>query len=393
MPSIFTATLIQIFVGILFFVSLLYGQHDLTVLTVLVLGVIGAAKLWTRFALSRVICRLSVNKRRVFPGEQVTLTMSAENDKLLPIWLEIQAPLGNLLQNVSGEKIFAKASNLLWYERIQFQREFIAEQRGVYQIGPLDLQAGDIFSFFSKRERIAESQTLTIYPRLVSLKPFSLPRRDFFGAPKAKSPVPDPIYILGTRDYQHGQPSKHIHWKASARHNHLQEKVFESTVQEKVLLAVDAESFAERVAEDDFERALEVVASLAVRFDKRGHALGFVTNGMVKGKNSAIAPVSRHDKQLAGILEILACLEMKSARAMKDVLRQALTGAWGICCVYFSYQNDETVFSANNFLTQRRIPTQFIVSQRHVLPKQDQFGNQPKIHDLADLWIPEVVKQ
>lgn len=392
MPSIFTATFIQVIVAILFFVSLLYGQRDLTFLTFLVLGVIGGARLWTRFAFASLECHLMIDKRRVFPGEHVTLTIRAENAKPLPIWLEVQVRLDSLLQNISGERIFARACTLLWYERTEFQCEFTAERRGFYQIGHLDIQAGDIFSFFSRRRQIAESQNLIIYPKLVSLKLFSLPRRDFFGTPRAKSPVPDPIYILGTRDYQERQPSKYIHWKASARHNQLQEKVFESTVQEKVLLVADVEAFAQHAAAEDFERTLEVIASLAVRFEKRGHAVGFVTNGVAKGKNAAIVPVSRNDMQLAGILEILACLEMKPASAMKNALREALLGTWGVSCIYFSYQNDETVFSANSFLGQSKIPAQFIVCHRESYVKQDHLWNQPRIRELTDLWTQEVVE-
>ena len=89
-----------------------------------------------------------------------------------------------------------------------------------------------------------------------------------------------------------------FHWKASARHNRLQEKVFESTHQEKILLVVDVGSFARHQAEEDFERALEVVASLAVRLDQQGHALGLIANGCLVGGGPAIVPVARNDQQL-----------------------------------------------------------------------------------------------
>ncbi|MBW1691959.1 MAG: DUF58 domain-containing protein, partial [Deltaproteobacteria bacterium] len=49
--------------------------------------------------------------------------------------------------------------------------------------------------------------------------------------------------MLGTRDYQNWRPARHIHWKASASHNRLQEKVFEPSEQEKVLLAVEVSQF------------------------------------------------------------------------------------------------------------------------------------------------------
>lgn len=384
-PSLFTITLIQFFVGALLFIALLYGQRDLTVLTLLVLGVISGARLWARMSLSGVKCHLMLDKRKVFPGEKLTLRISAENAKLLPIWLEMKVPIGSLLQRSSGERVLTKESSLLWYQRTHFEWDLTAERRGVYQIGPLHILAGDLFSFFSKHKRAEEFHSIIVYPRLVSLKSFSLPRRDFFGVPRAKSPVQDPIYILGTRDYQHGQPSKYIHWKASARHNRLQEKVFESTQQEKVLLVVNVDPFARCKAEEDFERTLEVVASLAVRLDQRGHSVGLVANGTVKGGGPAIVPVARNYQQLPAILELLARLQMKPDRDLKDLLRHRLALAWGISCVYFSHEEDETVFSAKEYFTQRKTPVTFFVCQPHLLAGEDRPEVQRKIYRLDDI--------
>jgi len=384
-PSLFTITLIQFFVGALLFIALLYGQRDLTVLTLLVLGVISGARLWARMSLSGIKYRLRIDKQKVFPGEKLTLKLSAENAKLLPIWLEMKVPIGSLLQRSSGERVLTKESSLLWYQRTHFEWDLTAERRGVYQIGPLHILAGDLFSFFSKHKRAEEFHSIIVYPRLVSLKSFSLPRRDFFGVPRAKSPVQDPIYILGTRDYQHGQPSKYIHWKASARHNRLQEKVFESIQQEKVLLVVNVDPFARCKAEEDFERTLEIVASLAVRLDQRGHSVGLVANGTVKGGGPAIVPVARNYQQLPAILELLARLQMKPDRDLKDLLRHRLALAWGISCVYFSHEEDETVFSAKEYFTQRKTPVTFFVCQPHLPAGEDRPEVQRKIYRLDDI--------
>lgn len=388
--SLFTITPVQVFVTVLLFVALLNGQRDLIVLTLLVLGIIGGTRLWARISLARLECRFDVDKWHVFRGEQIILTAGAENAKPLPIWLKLQIPIGNLLQYSTGERVFAQSSSLLWYERRRFRWEFVAERRGVYQIGPLGIQAGDLFSFFSRSKRLDASHSLVVYPRLVSLNPVSLPKRDFFGAPRAPSPVQDPIYILGTRDYQHGQPSKHIHWKASARHDRLQEKVFESTVQEKVLLVVDAEPFERLEMEDNFERVLEIVASLAVRLDKQGHAVGLVTNGAVNGKASGSVPAARHDQQVSTILEVLARLEMNAGVELKEVLRRSLADTWGISCIYFSCEEDETVLTASEFFARRRTPALFVVSHPRLTEELDQPERRHRVLCVDDLYTAAV---
>jgi len=363
-PSLFVIPLILLFVGALLFIALLHGQHDLIVLTLLILGVMIGARLWTWRSLSRLRHRLTVDRKRVFPGEHLTLKMIAENGKLLPIWLQMRIPVGGLLRP-PGERVLTKESSLLWYQRAHFEWDLTAERRGVYQIGPLQIEAGDLFSFFSKRKRTEEVHAIIVYPRLVPLKSFFLPRQDFFGVPKAKSPVQDPVYILGTRDYQQGQPAKYIHWKASARHNRLQEKVFESTHQEKILLAINVSPFEQDKAEEEFEHALEVAASLAVRLDEQGLSVGLVANGKVKGGGPAFVPTARNPQQIPAILELLARLEMKPDGDLKDALGRRLSQSWGISCVYFSHR-EEDILSAKEYLAWRRTPAIFVVSQPHV---------------------------
>jgi uncharacterized protein (DUF58 family) len=232
------------------------------------------------------------------------------------------------------------------------------------------MKVSDLLGFYPREKRTEGDIHVVVYPRLVPLKPFSLPRRDFFGVPGARSPVQDPIYILGTRDYQHWRPSRHIHWKASARHNRLQEKVFEPSEQEKVLLAVEVSQFERADASPSFERTLEVVGSLAVRFHRRGYALGLVTNGVVEGGPSVL-PIGRSPQQLPSILEILARLKMRSNGNLVDTLYRALALPWGVSCVHFSCEQDERTRATAQYFSHRRIPIIFVVCSSHALWEGD----------------------
>jgi uncharacterized protein (DUF58 family) len=388
-PSIFVIPLMQFFVGLLLFIALLYGLRDLTVLAFLILGLAAGAKLWTRMSLSGIKSHSMVDKSKVFPGEKITLRISAENEKFLPIWLQIKVPVNGSLHPSTGETTLTKESSLLWYQRAYFQWELIAQRRGVHQIGPPHIIAGDLFAFFSREKKAEESHHIVIYPRLVSLKSFSLPRRDFFGVSGAKSPVQDPIYILGTRDYQHGQPSKYIHWKATARHHRLQGKVFEPTEQEKVLLVVDVDQFASHKAEEEFEHTLEIVASLAVRMDKRGYALGLVTNGAIVGEGPTLVPIARNRQQLPAILEVLARLQMEPKWDILDILRRGLELHWGMSCAHFSYEEDRTVAAAEEYFKHRKTPVQFFVCRPRFTSREDSPKAWRKIRCLDDICIKE----
>ena len=359
LPSLFLIPFVLAIVGLFLFMALLNGQRDLTVLSLVLFGVAAGAKLWTRWSLAGIECSVSIDKRRVFPGEKLFLKATAENRKILPVWLQVRAPVGGLVHGESAETAVTAESGLLWYQKASFRWELTALRRGIHHIGPLGITSGDLFGFFPKEKEMAEIIEVVVYPRLVPLKSLTAPRRDFFGIPGAESPVEDPVYILGTRDYQHGRPAKYIHWKATARHHKLQEKIFEPSAQEKMLLVVDVGQFSRHGAEEAFERMLETVASVAVRLAERGCAVGLITNGRMTGEGSSIVSVTRNPRQMTILLEALARVRMEPARGLIDTFRLHLRVPWGISCLYFALEKDETAQMAREYFTQRRVPFLF----------------------------------
>jgi uncharacterized protein (DUF58 family) len=360
LPSAFIIPLVQFLVGVCLFIALLYGQRDLTILALLVLGITIGTNLWSRLGLSGIRCSSVVDKYKLFPGESLTLNVSAKNAKFLPVWLQMDMHVEGALDPSSGEMSFSGDCWLLWYQQAHFNWGLAARRRGVYRVGSAHMKVGDLLGFFPREKWAAGDIDVIVYPRLVPLKPLSLPSRDFFGLPGAKSPVQDPIYILGTRDYQHGRPARHINWKASARHNRLQEKVFEPSEQKKVLLAVEVSQFEKANASESFERTLEVVGSLAVESYQRGYALGLVTNGVVEGGPPFLS-MGRSPQKLPSILEILARMKMRADGTITDTLNRILELPWGVSCVHFSYEQDEGTRATAQYFSHRKIPMIFVV--------------------------------
>ena len=387
-PTIFIVPLMQFFVGILLFVALLQSRRDLAVLALLVLGVTVGARLWSRMSLSGIEYSSLVDKEKIFPGEVLTLHIGVKNKKFLPIWLQMNVALDGSLKPFSEDTTFTNESGLLWFQRVRFQWKLVAQRRGIYRVGPPYIKVADPFGFFPREKVEKADLRVIVYPRLVSLKPFSLPRRDFFGVPGAKSPVQDPVYILGTRDYQQWRPARYIHWKASARHHRLQEKVFEPSEQLKILFVVDVNQFEKNNAADDFEHTLETVASLAVQCDQRGYAVGFVTNGVVDGGVNILS-IARNPQQVSSILEALARLKMKGKGNLLDTFQLGLHLAWGITCIYFCYDKDATTSAIKDSFSLRKIPMEFVVCRHRSLAENAEDKIQAKVYTLDEIRIKE----
>jgi len=382
-PTIFNSLFVLFFVSIFLFIALLYRQNDLSLLAVLILMVVGGAKAWTHMSATRIRLDNAMDNQRVFPGESITLTTTIENGKWLPVWLKIKWSFDGALETV-GEKegTVRHEAAVLWHQTVKFQQALVALRRGVYQVGPPRIRTSDFLGFFEKEISARDVTQLLVYPRLVSIKPVAIRRRDLFGVPGAQSPVKDPVYILGTRDYQPNSPSRHIHWKASARHVRLQQKIFEPSEQAKVLLTLDVGSFQKSDREEYFEHTLEIVASLAVNLDNMGFAVGFAANGILKGGSLSAVPLARGPGQIPAILETLARMQPTPTGTVTKVITQFLGSQRGISCVHFCHDADSSVTEIEKFFRKRQIPFSFVTCRPNLNTQLSEGKNRFSIDDI-----------
>lgn len=362
--SMLTIPFSQVVIGVLLFIALLHGQQALALVLLLLLALIAGTRFWGRSSLNRLVLSTSVDLYRLFPGNTCTLTVHIKNNGWLPTWLKIDLSQDGELESIDGDSyalLPSQESSLLWYQQAVNKWHLKAHRRGVYQIGVSNIRAGDLFGFFCRDRQVDKFQQILVYPQLVPLTPIPLSRQDVWGVPGTVHPVKDPVYLLGTQDYQHSQPAKHIHWKASARTDCLQEKLFESTSQEKVILLFDVIPYVVHTAEDSFERTIEVVASLGLRLLEKGQAVGFITNADMKAFGVRVLPPSQGRHRAQAMLELLAKITMKACEDFSSTLDNHANLLRNVSCVYFSYCCDTNVVEVDRRLHQRRLPRVFVV--------------------------------
>ena len=382
--TIFTSRFLFFIVLSFFLISLLNYQSDMTVLTLIVIGIILFTMLWSRFSVSKLKIEFKVDKHRVFPDEEIKIDVRAENNKLLPVCLKISLEFA---QSFFVSKSPASSNSfLLWFQRSSFTWKLTSLKRGCFNIGHPQIAVSDLFGFFPKQQTRNDSADLIVFPKISGIRPFSLPEQKFFSIPGARSPVLDPVYIIGTRDYQSSTPARLIHWKPSARLCKLQEKVCEPSIQGKVLLVVDVNLFFENRAEEDFERMLEATASMAVYFERKGNAVGFMTNAKIAGAKSGFIPLSRNRNNLPMILETIARMEMKSACSLADIFHHHISVLWGINCIFCSYSIDESILKMKAFYTAKRIPVKYFVSSTDAL-KEDMAFALDSVHPIDSICL------
>jgi hypothetical protein len=151
---------------------------------------------------------------------------------------------------------------------------------------------------------------------------------------------------------------------------------------------VDVMQFEKQSARDDFEKTLEVAASLAVQCEQNGYAVGFLTNGKVKG-GQAFLPVTRGRQQLLAILETLARLDMKSQEPFVDLFLNEISFHWGISGVCFYHEPDESLNTLDSYLLKRHIPTVFMVCRTGSASEDDMNAPEGRARLLDTIRIEE----
>jgi uncharacterized protein (DUF58 family) len=384
--TIFAVPLVRIMVAPLLLTALLNGQTALALLSILILVIVTGAKIWSSIAMKAVSFHLALDRTRAFPGEPILLSISARNEKSLPLRLRLTMPESTNIIAASGGKPSTLESGLLWYETAFFEYRFTTLKRGIYPVGRLKGSISDLLGFFQREIKSDQEVELVVYPAIHPVNDINIPRRELFGIPGDKNPVHDPAYLLGTREYQPWQPARYIHWKASARRQILQEKLFQPSEQEKVLLAMGIGGLQNMTDEDTLEKELEASASLSVYLERKGCSVGLATDASVKGTGSAGVPVGRGGGQVARILEIMARIRPQKKGTLLEAIRSVLSTSRGVTCIHFTAQELEAEAQLYDFLRKRKIPILRVFCGKESSFSGDA-GTRREIH-LDDVIVP-----
>ena len=242
------------YVGVaILLVSLLIHQPLLFLLGLLVLLILGTADIWAKFCMHDLRYSREFSEKRVLFGEEITLSISLENAKLLPLpWLEIEETVPRSLtftgrslrmQLSSNAVILESLFSLHWYERVTRRYTVYCNARGVHAFGPTTLRSGDVYGFQSRQESFANRQYLLVYPMVVPITRFGLPARHPFGDYKTpRRLLEDPSRVIGVREYMYGDDLRRVHWKATARMMQLQSKVYQPTTTYTLVIFLNAVS-------------------------------------------------------------------------------------------------------------------------------------------------------
>lgn len=320
------------------------------------------AQLWSKHVFDRVSYERHMPENRAFAGESVPLTLRLVNDKLLPVpWIEVRDPIpeGVLLEEKHTAQapfpnyvFLTRSTHLSSYERINWPVEFRAMNRGYYRLGPARMNSGDLFGLFPAERNDRKEDGVIIYPRVYTLPELGLPSERPFGERRGRDRIfEDPGRIGGIREYRPGDPMRRIDWKASARLQALQSKVYEPSSTLHMLVAVNVHTLAhswEGYVPELLERVLSVGASVATYGFDAGYAIGLTANGSYPSSDRPMrVPVGRRSDQLMRVLEAMAVVGPLTLTPLESILdSESQSFPYGATLVCVTCRMDESLAAA-----------------------------------------------
>jgi uncharacterized protein (DUF58 family) len=213
--------------------------------------------------------------------------------------------------HLPNQGLLTHVFSLRWYERARRYYTLKFRKRGVYQVGPVRLESGDLFGIYEQSKELAPTDLLTVFPELLPFADLQLPADDPFGDRRSKRRLyEDQNQPIGVRDYLPEDSFRKVHWPATAHTGQLQVKVFQPTSANIMVICLNISTFArhwEGTNPELFEHVIKIAATLATKGIEDGYRVGLIANGCLAHADQPFRiPPGRSPKQLSSLLEALA---------------------------------------------------------------------------------------
>jgi uncharacterized protein (DUF58 family) len=350
---------------------------------------------WKRLALAKVIFQHRWRYRRGFPGEEITIKVTVENQKPLPLtWLRVTEPWPHQVfpEKDDEKRSYTVEQNELASlyalrpkQRITRQLKLELGERGVYKIGPATLESGDPFGFFSTQREQGTVEEITVFPRLLPFSNLGLRSNDPFGERSSKRRLFfDQNLPIGVRPYHPEDDFRRIHWSASARTGELQVKEYQPVSTRVMMVGLNVLTTAKPwlgTRRNLMEQLISTAASICYQGVNDGYAVGLVSNGcLTHADHPFILPPNRSPDQLATLLHALAAVTPYTSASFEAYLLNVMSKVpYGATLVLITGLNSDTLWATLQRLMKYR-PVITLISLDETPP--------PKIQNVNMVHLP-----
>lgn len=262
--------------------------------------------------------------RGVYEQGQLKTTFYLENESNFPL----AAPLAtDRLPFNRDFKSRARFPGLVYPGQVMANRYKTScrAQFGRYTLGPTAIQLSDPLGVAKLKRTFERYQPITLYPQWSKLRwlPIYGGRRRFTDHTKSSSKTARGQDIYGLREYERGDPMRHIHWRSVAKHDELMVKQFEFPAARTVHVFLDLHHERKRGlgTHSTRQETAHLAASTAAYAIHAGHRVSF----HARGDQYYYLPPRGGDQQLFSLLELLVDIRQEGETPLDELLTAELT--------------------------------------------------------------------
>lgn len=223
------------------------------------------------------------------------------------------------------------------------QMELLPLRRGLLRLKGLIIARADPIGLFRAFIRVPLPQSVLILPRRYRLPPIALPGSFKYqeGGVAMASNVGQSDEFVSLREYRHGDPVRHIHWRTWARVGRPVVKEFEDEFFVRHALVLD--TFTDYEHSEVFEEAVSVAASFACTITTQESLLDLLFVG-AKSYCFTAGRGLAHSDQMLEILASVTTSTEQSFSALESLVLDHASGVSGCIAVLLAWDEARQEF-------------------------------------------------
>lgn len=228
-------------------------------------------------------------------------------------------------------------------QEIEVRVELTPLRRGVLRLNGVTLARPDPLGLFRAFTTIPSPQTAMVLPRRYPLPPIALPGTMKYqaGGIALASNVGQSDEFVALRDYRHGDPLRHIHWRSWAKAGKPVVREFEDEFFVRHALILD--TFSDHPRTDVFEEAVSVAASFAYSVRTQESLLDLLFVGPQSYCFTAGRGLARSDQMLEILASVQTCRDHLFL-ALEDLVLNHVNVVSGCICVLITWDDERQKF-------------------------------------------------
>ena len=251
------------------------GNNALMALLGLALGSYVVSGTWSRQILAEIEATVDLPSE-VYAGKPAVVDVELANtSNFIPAY-------GLVIRDAAGGSVF-KEFYLAAGQKRRHSVEVVFPNRGWQELGPWRLEVLLPLGFFLKSKILVAGRQVLVYPRLLPLSASSVRRGGGRRSPDALESRGREGDVTQLRDFHEGDELRAIHWKQTARQQHLVVVERQRTTEKPVFYVVDPrlEDPTDPRQIERFERLVSEVATGVVQRLREGVRVGLVIGSLV----------------------------------------------------------------------------------------------------------------